>query len=155
MTDPVSVGSGSSTALVVWDTDPPTQSVPAPALDTRREMAIVVYRRPQQDVAEDDDDDDVDDRPARRSLTSLLKGASAEPEAGDPFDEKPATEAAASPASDPHDWVAQSAAMQRSLAEMGQKTAMETALLKLQNDLNDATVSMLKNIGSSIKAAAQ
>ena len=154
MTDPVSIGAGSSTALVVWDAAQPTEAVPAPALDTHRGMAIVVYRRPQQNVAEEDDDD-VDVRPVRRSLTSLLKGASAEPEGGDPFDEKPATEAADSPASDPHDWVAQSAAMQRSLAEISQKAAMDTALLKLQNDLNDATVSMLKNIGSSIKAAAQ
>ena len=58
-------------------------------------------------------------------------------------------------APDPNDWVAQSAAMQRSLAELGQKAALDTALLKLQNDLNDATVSVMKSIGSSVKSAAQ
>ncbi len=155
MTDPVSVGAGSSTALVVWDTDPPTQSVPAPALDTRREMAIIVYRRPQQDVAEDDDDDDFDDRPARQTLTDLLKGGSSKLNGGVCADETPATEAAASPASDPHDWVAQSTATQRSLAELGQKAAIQAALLKLQSDLNDSNVSFIKHIGSSVKAAAQ
>lgn len=55
----------------------------------------------------------------------------------------------------PNDWVAQSTAMQRSLAELGQKAAVETARLKLQNDLNDSTVSLIKNIGSSVKSAAQ
>lgn len=55
----------------------------------------------------------------------------------------------------PNDWVAQSAAAQRSLAELAQKAALDTALLKLQNDLNDATVSVMKSMGSSIKSAAQ
>ena len=45
--------------------------------------------------------------------------------------------------------------MQRSLAELSQKAAVEAALLKLENDLNDATVSAIKQIGSSIKAASQ
>lgn len=58
-------------------------------------------------------------------------------------------------APDPKEWVAQSAAAQRSLAELGQKAALDTALLKLQNDLNDATVAVMKSIGSSVKSAAQ
>jgi hypothetical protein len=40
------------------------------------------------------------------------------------------------------------------LSIIGQKAAMSAAILKLNNDLNDATVSFVKNIGSSIKAAA-
>lgn len=55
----------------------------------------------------------------------------------------------------PHDWVSQNAAMQRSLAETNQKAAVATALLKLQTDLNDASVSFIKSIGSSVRAAAQ
>lgn len=55
----------------------------------------------------------------------------------------------------PHDGVSQNAAMQRSLAETNQKAAVATALLKLQTDLNDASVSFIKSIGSSVRAAAQ
>lgn len=40
------------------------------------------------------------------------------------------------------------------LSMIGQKAAMSAAMLKLNNDLNDATVSFVKNIGSSVKAAA-
>jgi hypothetical protein len=41
------------------------------------------------------------------------------------------------------------------LSQIGQQAAMAAALLKMDNDLNDATVSFVKNIGSSIKSAAQ
>lgn len=68
---------------------------------------------------------------------------------------RPGADETAVKAPDPNDWVAQSAAMQRSLAELGQKAALDTALLKLQNDLNDATVSVMKSMGSSVKSAAQ
>jgi hypothetical protein len=40
------------------------------------------------------------------------------------------------------------------LAMIGQKAAQATAMLKLSDDLNDATVSFIKNIGSSVKTAA-
>lgn len=155
MTDPVSVGSGSSTALVVWDSHQPEQPAAVSVRTARPELAIVVYRPPRQNVAEEDDGNACDDGPARLSLTKLLKGGSSKLNGGAPADETPATEAAASPASDPHDWVAQSTATQRSLAELSQKAALQTALMKLQSDLNDANVSFIKHIGSSVKAAAQ
>jgi hypothetical protein len=41
------------------------------------------------------------------------------------------------------------------LAVIGQEAALAAAMLKLSNDLNDASVSFLKNIGSSVKSAAQ
>lgn len=155
MTDPVSVGSGSSTALVVWDSHQPEQPAVVSARAACREQAIVVCRAPRQNVAGEDDGNACDEGAPRLSLTKLLMGGSSKPNGGPLADETPATEAAAAPASDPHDWVAQSAAMQRSLAELSQKAAVEAALLKLKNDLNDATVSAIKQIGSSIKAASQ
>ncbi len=155
MTDPVLVGAGSSTALVVWDSHQPEPPAAVSVRTARPELAIVAYRPPRQNVAEEDDDHDFDNGPARLSLTKLLNGGSSKLDGGAPGDNRPETEAAASPASDPHDWVAKSAAMQRSLAQLGQKAAIEAALLKLENDLNDAQVSAIKQIGSSIKAASQ
>ena len=55
----------------------------------------------------------------------------------------------------PGDWGSKNAATQASLAELSQKAAIDSALLKLRNDLNDSTVSFMKKIGSSVKAAAQ
>jgi hypothetical protein len=54
----------------------------------------------------------------------------------------------------PSDWAEQNAMLQRSLAETAQKAALNAAVLKLQNDLSDSRVSFMKNIGSSVKAAA-
>jgi hypothetical protein len=48
-----------------------------------------------------------------------------------------------------------SAATQAALAAIGQQAAIAAAALKLSNDLNDASVSFMKNIGSSVKSAAQ
>jgi hypothetical protein len=50
---------------------------------------------------------------------------------------------------------AQASATQAALSTIGQMAATAAAALKLSNDLNDATVSFMKNIGSSVKAAAQ
>ena len=50
---------------------------------------------------------------------------------------------------------AKNAAENLALSIIGQKAAMAAAMLKLMNDLNDATVSFVKNIGSSVKSAAQ
>lgn len=47
------------------------------------------------------------------------------------------------------------AKMNADLAAIGQQAAAAAAALKLQNDLNDATVNFTKNVGSSVKAAAQ
>lgn len=155
MTDPVSVGSGSSTALVVWDSHQPKPPAVVSARPARSEMAIVVYCPPRQNAAGEDGGNARNELRARLPLSVRFNGGSSKPNGRALADETPATEAAAAPASDPHDWVAQSAAMQRSLAELSQKAAVEAALLKLENDLNDATVSAIKQIGSSIKAASQ
>ena len=155
MTDPVSVGSGSSTALVVWDSHQPKPPAVVSARPARSEMAIVVYCPPRQNAAGEDGGNARNELRARLPLSVRFNGGSSKPNGRALADETPAAEAAAAAASDPHDWVAQSAAMQRSLAELSQKAAVEAALLKLENDLNDATVSAIKQIGSSIKAASQ
>lgn len=49
----------------------------------------------------------------------------------------------------------QSLAAQEKLAAEGRAAALFTAQQKLLNDLNDAVVSFIKNIGSSVKTAAQ
>ena len=41
------------------------------------------------------------------------------------------------------------------MSQIGQEAAIQAAALKLSNDLNDASVSFMKNIGSSVKSAAQ
>ena len=41
------------------------------------------------------------------------------------------------------------------MSQIGQEAAIQAASLKLSNDLNDASVSFMKNIGSSVKSAAQ
>ena len=50
---------------------------------------------------------------------------------------------------------AQNAATQQAMSVIAQQAATQAALLKMSNDLNDATVSFMKNIGSSVKSAAQ
>jgi hypothetical protein len=50
---------------------------------------------------------------------------------------------------------AQNAATQQALSVIAQQAATQAAVLKMSNDLNDATVSFMKNIGSSVKSAAQ
>ena len=50
---------------------------------------------------------------------------------------------------------AETAMVNASLAATAQQAASDAAALKMSNDLNDAEVSFLKNIGSSIKSAAQ
>ncbi len=50
---------------------------------------------------------------------------------------------------------AQNAATQQALSVIAQQAATQAAVLKISNDLNDATVSFMKNIGSSVKSAAQ
>lgn len=47
------------------------------------------------------------------------------------------------------------AATNAAMAAIAQQAAIAAAALKLSNDLNDATVSFTKNIGSSVKSAAQ
>ena len=50
---------------------------------------------------------------------------------------------------------AQNAATQQAMSVIAQQAATQAAVLKISNDLNDATVSFMKNIGSSVKSAAQ
>lgn len=90
--------------------------------------------------------------PASRAAVVSVATSNSAPPSPTPL---PGASQATVNAPDPNDWVAQSAAAQRSLAELGQKAALDTALLKLQNDLNDATVSLMKSMGSSVKSAAQ
>lgn len=47
------------------------------------------------------------------------------------------------------------AATNAAMAAIAQQAAIAAAALKLSNDLNDATISFTKNIGSSVKSAAQ
>jgi hypothetical protein len=47
------------------------------------------------------------------------------------------------------------AATNAAMAAIAQQAAIAAAALKLSNDLNDATVSFTKNVGSSVKSAAQ
>lgn len=41
------------------------------------------------------------------------------------------------------------------LSAIAQAAATQAAVLKISNDLNDAAVSFMKNVGSSVKSAAQ
>lgn len=50
---------------------------------------------------------------------------------------------------------AQASATQAALAKIGQIAATAAAALKLSNDLHDASISFMKNIGASVKSAAQ
>ena len=50
---------------------------------------------------------------------------------------------------------AENAATQQAMSIIAQQAATQAALLKMSNDMNDATVSFMKGIGSSIKSAAQ
>lgn len=50
---------------------------------------------------------------------------------------------------------AETAMTNAGLALVAQEAAQAAAVLKMSNDLNDAQVSFMKNIGSSIKSAAQ
>ena len=49
----------------------------------------------------------------------------------------------------------ENAATQQAMSIIAQQAATQAALLKMSNDMNDATVSFMKGIGSSIKSAAQ
>lgn len=50
---------------------------------------------------------------------------------------------------------AETAMTNMAMSQIGQEAAIQAASLKLSNDLNDASVSFMKNIGSSVKSAAQ
>ncbi len=50
---------------------------------------------------------------------------------------------------------AETAMTNMAMSQIGQEAAIQAAALKLSNDLNDASVSFMKNIGSSVKSAAQ
>ena len=50
---------------------------------------------------------------------------------------------------------AQASATQAALSKIGQIAATAAAALKLSNDLTDATINFMKNIGSSVKSASQ
>ena len=50
---------------------------------------------------------------------------------------------------------AETAMTNMAMSQIGQQAAIQAASLKLSNDLNDASVSFMKNIGSSVKSAAQ
>lgn len=60
-----------------------------------------------------------------------------------------------SPSNQTHNDVDSSLKEQEKLAADGRKAALSAARQKLLNDLNDAVASFIKNIGSSVKAAAQ